>query len=62
MRNQKVSADNIPAANPINKLRKDMPQVQPGVKPKSAGKQFQTDGGKTALRALFMKQAKQRMK
>lgn len=62
MRNQKVSADNVPQNNPVNKLRKDAPQTQAGVKPKVPNKQFQTGGGAAALKSLFLRQAKQRMK
>lgn len=56
MRSQKVAADAVKTFNPVNKLRRDAPQVQAPVKPKGAGKQFQTDAGKTALKSLFMKQ------
>lgn len=53
MRNQKVSAESVRSANPINKMRKDAPQIQPGVKAKGQDKQFITDGGKAALRNMF---------
>lgn len=62
MRNQKVSADNVPQNNPVNKLRKEAPQTQAPVKPKGPNKQFQAGGGAAALKNIFMKAAKQRMK
>jgi hypothetical protein len=53
MRNQKTTALPVPPNNPVNKLRRDPPQVQAGVKPKQPGKAFQTDGGKAALKDFF---------
>ena len=53
MRNQKVAAEPVKVRDPVNKLRKDAPQIQPGVKAKGPGKQFQVDSGKTALRNMF---------
>lgn len=59
MRSNKVSTQNIPVGNPVNKLRKDAPQIQSPVAPKKPGKQFMTGSAVDALKSLFLKQAKQ---
>ncbi len=61
MRNQKVSAEPVKQPNPLNKMRKAAPQIQPGVTPKAQDKQFNVDAGKQALRNMFANARKRRM-
>ena len=56
----KVSADNVRVVDPVNKLRRDTPQIQAPVKAKGPGRQFQTDSGLTALQKLFIVRNRQK--